>query len=381
LQSFDIKMSDKSENIIFDPAEISSREISDPAVLSITPLVSVKMITYNHKPYIAQSIEGVLMQETDFPFELVIGEDCSTDGTREIVFAYQKKHPDIIRVITSGKNVGMNKNSRRTSKLCRGKYIAFCEGDDYWHHPEKLQIQVAYLEAHPECGLVHSDGLAHIVEECRTIPFYNALKKKIVLHNKNVVRSMIAFEYVIITCSAIVRKCLLDEIYETCRFEFSQEQLSGDFQLWLEVAYRSKVKFIDKSLVTYNFLPESASNTKDIEKKIRFQKYCLRIHIHYADKYGDDDSIELKKLLMYRCNKSLIRIACQARKPDLAREVLENSREYDTPLGFVGYLFFFGSQNNAISSIVRAFILLAWQCRKVLSRIEWLRALRDRIRC
>lgn len=73
------------------------------------PLVSVKMITYNHAPYIAQAIEGVLMQKTNFLFELVIGEDCSTDGTREIVFEYQKKYPDIIRVITSEHNVGVKK--------------------------------------------------------------------------------------------------------------------------------------------------------------------------------------------------------------------------------------------------------------------------------
>ena len=68
------------------------------------PLVSVKMITYNHAPYIARAIEGVLHQKTVFPFELVIGEDCSTDGTREIVFKYQRKHPDVIRVVASEKN-------------------------------------------------------------------------------------------------------------------------------------------------------------------------------------------------------------------------------------------------------------------------------------
>src|ERR1700690_2758382 len=110
------------------------------------PLVSVKMITYNHAPYITRAIEGVLQQKTTFPFELIIGEDCSTDGTREIVFAYQKKYPDIIRVITSDKNVGMNINGLRTIKAGKGKYIALCEGDDYWHNPEKLQKKVDFLK-------------------------------------------------------------------------------------------------------------------------------------------------------------------------------------------------------------------------------------------
>ena len=120
------------------------------------PLVSVKMITYNHAPYIARAIEGVLQQKTNFPFELVIGEDCSTDGTREIVFEYQRKYPKLIRVVASEKNLGAAANSRQTTKVCRGKYLAFCEGDDFWHDPSKLQKQVDYLESHPECGLVYS---------------------------------------------------------------------------------------------------------------------------------------------------------------------------------------------------------------------------------
>ena len=96
-----------------------------------TPLVSVKMITYNHGPYIADAIEGVLMQKTDFRIELVIGEDCSTDDTRQIVLNRQSEHPDVVRVVTSDRNVGMHKNGDRVLRACRGKYIAVCEGDDY----------------------------------------------------------------------------------------------------------------------------------------------------------------------------------------------------------------------------------------------------------
>ncbi|MBM3299903.1 MAG: glycosyltransferase, partial [Deltaproteobacteria bacterium] len=113
------------------------------------PLASVLMITYNHRPYIAQAIECALNQQTDFPFEIVIGEDCSTDGTREIVFEYQRKHPDVIRVLTSDRNLGPMHNFLRTFDACTGKYVAICEGDDYWHHPEKLKMQVDFLESHP----------------------------------------------------------------------------------------------------------------------------------------------------------------------------------------------------------------------------------------
>ena len=94
------------------------------------PVVTVRTITYQQASYIEQCIQGVLMQKTNFPFEYIIGEDFSTDGTREIVFEYAEKYPEKIRVITADYNVG-NANSRRCNRISRGKYIALCEGDDY----------------------------------------------------------------------------------------------------------------------------------------------------------------------------------------------------------------------------------------------------------
>jgi len=114
---------------------------------NIPPLVSVQMITYNHEPFIAQAIEGVLMQKTNFKYELVIGEDCSTDNTRKICEEYARNYPDIIRLLPSEKNLGMFANGTRTMKACmNGKYIGICEGDDYWTDPYKLQKQVDFLE-------------------------------------------------------------------------------------------------------------------------------------------------------------------------------------------------------------------------------------------
>ncbi len=150
-------MAEQTENPIHNLDEIPCREISDRAVLSKAPLVSGFILTYNHEDYIAEAIEGVLMQETDFPIELVIAEDCSTDDTLAIVMAYQKKYPDTIRVVTSDQNVGSIKNSLRATKACRGKYMAFCEGDDYWNDPLKLQKQVDLLEQNPDCSGCFTD--------------------------------------------------------------------------------------------------------------------------------------------------------------------------------------------------------------------------------
>lgn len=115
----------------------------------MTPLLSIVTITYNHEPFIAQTIEGVLMQQVNFPIEFIIAEDCSTDGTRAICQQYADQCPELIRLITSESNVGAIANERRAMLAARGKYIAFCEGDDYWTDPLKLQKQVDFLEAHP----------------------------------------------------------------------------------------------------------------------------------------------------------------------------------------------------------------------------------------
>jgi len=138
---------------LYNPVKIIEHNWSD----NMIPMLSVVCITFNHKQYIRDAIEGFLMQETTFKIEILIGEDCSIDGTREIVFDYKKKYPDLIRVITSNSNVGMDANGIRTLNAARGKYIALCEGDDSWIDPLKLQKQVDYMESHPGCSLsVHA---------------------------------------------------------------------------------------------------------------------------------------------------------------------------------------------------------------------------------
>lgn len=113
-------------------------------------IVSIVCITYNHEPYLHDALEGFLMQKTTFPFEIILAEDCSTDGTRSICEVYAEKYPDTIRYIWSENNVGAVENEARALRSAKGKYIALCEGDDYWTDPLKLQKQVDFMEAHPE---------------------------------------------------------------------------------------------------------------------------------------------------------------------------------------------------------------------------------------
>jgi glycosyltransferase involved in cell wall biosynthesis len=119
------------------------------------PLVSVYVATYQHADFIQACIESILLQQTNFPFELIIGEDFSTDGTREIVFNYAASFPEKIRVITADFNVKQSANRIRSIQACRGRYIALCDGDDAWNDPFKLQKQVDFLEQHPDYSMCY----------------------------------------------------------------------------------------------------------------------------------------------------------------------------------------------------------------------------------
>lgn len=113
-------------------------------------LVSVAIVTYNHEKFICQTLDSVLSQETNFDLEIIIGKDCSTDNTRKICTEYKTKYPDKIKLLTKKTNIGFRQNNINTWTACAGKYIAPCEGDDYWTDSHKLQKQIDVLENNPQ---------------------------------------------------------------------------------------------------------------------------------------------------------------------------------------------------------------------------------------
>lgn len=134
------------------------------------PKVSILLITYNHEKYIAQAIESILMQDTEYSYEINVIEDCSTDRTQEIVIQYVEKYPQIVKPFFNKKNIGhkvTQKNFYRGFKTLTGDYLAILEGDDYWTSPHKMQKQIAFLETHPDFAIcahntikVYEDGSA-----------------------------------------------------------------------------------------------------------------------------------------------------------------------------------------------------------------------------
>jgi glycosyltransferase involved in cell wall biosynthesis len=253
---------------------------------SLTPAlltVSVAMITYNHEQYIRQAIEGVLKQETGFPFELVIGEDCSPDGTRRVVLDFQKRFPNQVRVITSEHNVGAHKNGHRVMNACHGKYVAFCEGDDYWHNPNKLKKQVDFLEANSDYGLVHGDVRIHYVSTGEIQMGYGGTTQN--LRDDHAYLEILSGDRTIWTPTGILRNDLLRTAINQnpeCR---EGSYLMGDTQTWLEVSRLAKVKYMPVEFATRHDLSESASRSNDPQKMLRFVVSAKNLHEHYLEKY------------------------------------------------------------------------------------------------
>jgi glycosyltransferase involved in cell wall biosynthesis len=149
--------------------------------------LSVSLITYNHEKYISKAIESILMQKTDFDFEIVIGEDDSTDGTREIVKEYKRRYPDKIRLYLNERKNVIYIDGKPTGRWnfinnlnnCTGEYVALLEGDDYWTDPYKLQRQVNYLDDHPDCTLCFHDVKCINEETNQTWIFYPRKQKEV----------------------------------------------------------------------------------------------------------------------------------------------------------------------------------------------------------
>ncbi|PYS29087.1 MAG: SAM-dependent methyltransferase, partial [Acidobacteria bacterium] len=204
--------------------------------------LSVCLITYNHGRFIAQALESALAQETNFEFEIVVGEDCSADHTRQILVEYQQRYPGKIRLMLPEKNLGANRNFARTLQACRGQYIALLEGDDYWTAPTKLQEQVDFLDSHEECAICfhavrvfHEDGSV----APRLSPRFG--HKKI-----STIEDLLGLGNFIPTCAAVFRNGLISEFpdwFYTLRI--------ADFSLHVLNAQYGKIGYINKVMGAY----------------------------------------------------------------------------------------------------------------------------------
>lgn len=203
------------------------------------PIVSICSITYNHEMYIEKALDSFLMQETAFPFEIVLGEDCSTDKTRKIIEEYLKKFPTIIKLISSEKNVGMYENHKRTMLACNGNYIAFCEGDDYWTDSKKLQIQKDFLDENEDYSMCfHETSIFNQEKNTITTSYTNRNDKDVYLED-------FLLNNQANTCSFMYRnnKIKMLEIMKDLKFV--------DWILHILQIQNSKARYLSKNMSVY----------------------------------------------------------------------------------------------------------------------------------
>ena len=249
-------------------------EVSDSSRLPKFPLVSVLMLAYNHERYLAEAIESIVAQQCDFPFELVVGEDASTDGTLQVALNYQKLYPEIIRVVHSTSNVGMNANGLRVFECSRGRYIAFCEGDDFWCALDKLAQQVRAIEETPEIGIVHTDwtkakerGDAWRIDVCRSA--HRRVPDRFLQGDLS---ETWYFPKILRTCTTMVRRSIFQGMLDsgTYRPEFR----FGDSILNAFATTNSQVGYIPKITAVYRVSPNSALRSGAAER-VAFYRSCL----------------------------------------------------------------------------------------------------------
>ena len=241
----------------------------------IQPLLSVCFITYNHEKYIRQALESVLMQKVDFPIEIVIGNDCSTDGTSVIVNEYLERFPALIRLNEIESNIGMTANWLSTISACKGKYIAMLEGDDYWTDVNKLQKQVEFLEENKHYSFVAHD--LNVIEE------EGVLAKDSLLH----------FEE---NCELTIEDCLTKQIFlQTATLVFRKDMLlefpiwadkrvkSIDVLLYLMLSSQAPFYYLAEKMSVYRLHQGGISHVNWVTKQNQFELDMIFIYENFND--------------------------------------------------------------------------------------------------
>lgn len=208
------------------------------------PTVSVLVMTYNHAEFIRQALDSVLMQETSFPYEVLISEDCSTDGTRTIVLDYHRRHPGCIRLLLSERNIRNNTVVTRGIEAARGQYVALLDGDDYWTSPHKLQKQVDFLESHPDCTLCFHN--ATVIDEDGARPPWNWTPAD---HPEIATLADLWMGNFIATCSTMFRRGVFGEVPEwyTDLFPIT------DWPLHLLNAEQGEIGYLNEVMGVYRY--------------------------------------------------------------------------------------------------------------------------------
>lgn len=268
-------------------------------MIDTSPLVSICCITYNHEQYIKDALDGFVMQKTDFPFEIVLSDDCSTDLTHNVIKEYKLKYPDLIRDVSPQENKGVIDNWKYVHLEARGKYIAFCEGDDYWTDPLKLQKQVDYMKKNPSCSLCATDFCYQTNTNKNSISS-PAYASNITFQPQTFLEHLQNAGYIGPMTWLYKRDLFLQNISDYVNIT------DGTLALSLDLFCLGDVVYLPDNTAVYRVHNGSAANPINIVKKMQYLKGVYKTQLYYAQKYNCNDKIiDILKLQNYTTSMQL----------------------------------------------------------------------------
>jgi glycosyltransferase involved in cell wall biosynthesis len=217
---------------------------------NMSPKVSICIPTYNHENYIRQTLDGVLMQKTDFEIEIVIGDDASTDNNQQVIREYVDKYPNLFQAYLHKENQGPKEpkefggrnNVLGLLKACKGDYVALCEGDDYWTDPLKLQKQVDFMEANKDYAICHHN-MSVIYEDASPTHFFNDTNQKA----KSSIADILEDRWFIATAATFYRNIFRENNFA----DWHSRAASGDWALVIQLAATGKIHYISEDMGVY----------------------------------------------------------------------------------------------------------------------------------
>lgn len=257
------------------------------------PKVSVVVLAYNHEKSIARALDSILSQKIDFPYEIIIGDDASTDRTEEICRDYEKRYPHIIRYVRNERNKGVIDNYYDCLLMARGDYIADLAGDDFWINNEKIKKQVEILDAQDNVSLVCTDW-TYFNEASQTYespwadglyPYQHLfnLKGEQLTKSLFIKRNPVAIHL----CSALYRKRDFIKLYQENPYPFrNKEFLIEDLQLIILLSSLGEYRYLDSCTLAYSRHPESITGTTDFKKVFDVSYGSLKLNRYLVDRLG-----------------------------------------------------------------------------------------------
>jgi len=267
------------------------------------PLVTIRCITYNHEPYIRQCLEGFVMQKTNFKFEAIVHDDASTDKTADIIREYAEKYPDIIKPIYETENQYSKSDGslgRIMNAHTKGKYIALCEGDDYWTDPLKLQKQVDFLENNPEYGMCFTNVDRYFQDSNKWEKAYfdESISDEVSSLSKYIIRVPW-----IATCTWVLRSKCLKKYNPLIS---GVKMVYGDLPLVLHILLSYKVHYLPSTTTVYRVLNSSASHGHSLRKQYKINESILKLRLYYCEYSKLNNEKGLVKHNYYKSNYNLI---------------------------------------------------------------------------